>query len=137
MSAGFVCMRVHSPGRVGYVFACMLVTGMHNVFVYRGDVPDVKLISNEHGWIATAQSMKTVTRYAPFPRIQHNHVFTVCVWFVCVCVFVPVYRNAWGQVLNSDGAVVAVVHQWDRSPELTRQYEGQYVNIPEERRRMK
>ena len=35
---------------------------MHNVFAYRGDIPNVQFISNENGWITTVQAMRRLLR---------------------------------------------------------------------------
>ena len=79
--------------------------GMHNFFVYGGAlqaaVSALHLVSNEEGFIATVQSMPSVP------------------------------RDLAGRVLNAQGAVVAAVHQYDRSPVLKRQYEGEYPLPPE------
>jgi hypothetical protein len=55
------------------------------------------LVPNEDGFIATVQSMPSLT------------------------------RDRAGRVLNSEGSVYAVVHQYDRSPALKRQYDAEYV----------
>jgi hypothetical protein len=85
--------------------------GMHNYFVYGGAlaqaVSALHLVSNEEGFVATVQSM---------PSVQ---------------------RDAAGRVLNAAGAVVAAVHQYDRSPALKRQYEGEFPNPPEAERSLK
>lgn len=85
--------------------------GMHNYFVYSGaleaSVSALHLVSNEEGFIATVQSM---------PSVQ---------------------RDPAGRVLNERGAVVAAVHQYDRSPALKRQYEGEYPLPPEHERHQK
>ena len=65
------------------------------------------LVSNEQGPIATVQSM---------PRVE---------------------RDAAGRVVNELGKVVAVVHQYDRSAALKRQYEGEYPLPPESERFLK
>lgn len=74
---------------------------MHNYFVYSGDlaarVSELVLIPNEEGFIATVQSMPSLT------------------------------RDRAGRVLNVAGGVYAVVHQYDRSPALKRQYDAEYV----------
>jgi hypothetical protein len=74
--------------------------GMHNYFVYGGAleaaVSKLHLVSNEEGFIATVQSMPVV------------------------------HRDAAGRVLNAQGAPVAAVHQYDRSPALERQYAGEF-----------
>ena len=84
---------------------------MHNYFVYSGAlgaaVSELTLLSNEEGPIATVQSMPSV------------------------------HRDAAGRVLNARGSVVAVVHQYDRSPALKRQYEGEFPLPPEAERRLK
>lgn len=59
-------------------------------------------IPNEEGFIATVQSMPTLTR-------DHS-----------------------GRVLNALGEVVAAVHQYDRSPALVAQYAGEYPWLREE-----
>ncbi len=60
------------------------------------------LISNEDGYVATVQSMPTLT------------------------------RDRGGRVLNSKGEVAAVVHQYDRSPLLKQQYAEEYVLFPQQ-----
>ncbi len=85
--------------------------GIHNFFVYSGAlqaaVSKLHLVSNEEGFIATVQSMPTVS------------------------------RDAAGRVLNGAGAVVAAVHQYDRSAALKRQYDGEYPMPPEAERNLK
>ena len=85
--------------------------GMHNYFVYSGALAEavsaLHLVSNEEGFIATVQSM---------PSVQ---------------------RDAAGRVLNAQGAVVAAVHQYDRSPVLKQQYQGEFPLPPEAERGMK
>jgi hypothetical protein len=70
-------------------------------------VSALHLLSNEEGPIATVQSM-------PYVR-----------------------RDAAGRVVNEVGAVVAVVHQYDRSQALKRQYDGEYPLPPEHERNLK
>ena len=84
--------------------------GFHNYFVHAEGgkaIPDLHLVSNEEGWIATVQGMRSVT------------------------------RDEWGRVLNQRGEPVAVVHQYDRSPHLTKQFTGEYPLIPQEQRGLK
>ena len=85
--------------------------GLHNYFVYSGElaarVSALHLLSNEEGPIATVQSM-------PFVR-----------------------RDPVGRVVNEQGAVVAVVHQYDRSEALKRQYDGEFPLPPEAERNLK
>ena len=57
----------------------------------------LNFITNEEGWIATVQSMPSLV------------------------------RDSAGRVLNDKGEVVAIVHQYDRSDQLKRQYAQQYV----------
>lgn len=79
--------------------------GMHNYFVYGGNGGKLRLslgdrlhlISNEDGWVATVQSMPTL------------------------------HRDQAGHVLNAKDDIYAVVHQYDRSAALKRQYEQQFV----------
>jgi hypothetical protein len=79
--------------------------GMHNYYVYSGAlekaVSALHLVTNEEGWIATVQSMPTLT------------------------------RDRAGRVLNSLGAPVAVVHQYDRSDALKAQYAREFVWLEE------
>ena len=86
--------------------------GMHNFFVWGGRLEqafreeaaqqgtpaaEIHMISNEEGWIATVQSMKTLQ------------------------------RDKAGRVMNELQKTVAVVHQWDRSNVLKAQYEREYL----------
>ena len=73
----------------------------------RAAVSALHLVSNEEGPIATVQSMPSVT------------------------------RDAAGRVLNRLGQVVAVVHQYDRSPALKAQYAGEFPLPPEAERNLK
>lgn len=74
--------------------------GMHNVWVHDKRLDKVILHSNEQGLISTVQSMKELP------------------------------RDRFGRVLNANKKVVAVVHQYDRSPELMKQYEAQFIYLP-------
>ncbi len=79
--------------------------GMHNYFVYSGElasrVSALVLVPNEDGFVATVQSMPALA------------------------------RDRAGRVLNANGDAYAVVHQYDRSPALKRQYDAEYVWLPE------
>lgn len=79
--------------------------GMHNVFVHTRRLSNPTYIwYNEEGPIATVQSMPTLK------------------------------RDQFGQLLNQNGEVYAVVHQYDRSAALKRQYDKQFVLLsPRER----
>jgi hypothetical protein len=48
-----------------------------------------------------------------------------------------VRRDPVGRVVNEQGAVVAVVHQYDRSEALKRQYDGEFPLPPEAERNLK
>jgi hypothetical protein len=81
--------------------------GVHNFLVYSGvlaarlealaPVAPLALISNEDGFVATVQTMPELV------------------------------RDRAGRVLNAAAVPYAVVHQYDRSPALKRQYAGEYV----------
>ena len=64
-------------------------------------VSALHLVSNEDGFVATVQSMPTLR------------------------------RDRAGRVVGGGGAPYAVVHQYDRSALLKRQYEGEYVWLAE------
>ena len=70
-------------------------------------VSALRLVPNEGGFVATVQSMPTLS------------------------------RDRAGRVLNADGDAYAVVHQYDRSPALKRQYDGEFVWLPEGELRIK
>ena len=65
--------------------------GVHNGLIQTGRLPFAELIPNEHGRVLTLGRVKT-------PRV-----------------------NGDGILLNADGSVPAVIHQWDRHPSLVSQ----------------
>ena len=71
--------------------------GIHNVLVYTGRIPHTLVLSHEAGPVATVGR-------AP----------------------IEVRRDSYGRVLNENGEVAAVVHQYDRSGTLGGQYASQY-----------
>lgn len=72
--------------------------GMHNVFVHDHRLSSKIIIwDNEDGPIATVQSM---------PKLK---------------------RDKYGRLINNKGEVYKVVHQYDRSAALKRQYDKQFV----------
>ena len=75
--------------------------GIHNYLLFNGDlakvVSSLQILSNEEGFVVSVQSL---------PNIR---------------------RNRMGQVVNENGEVAAVVHQYDRNPELVRQFGREYT----------
>ena len=80
--------------------------GIHNVFVWTNRVPGTRIVPLETGPVASVQSM-------PFVR-----------------------RDRFGRVVNDNGDIMAIVHQWDRSEALKQQYASEYFLVhPNERNR--
>ena len=48
-----------------------------------------------------------------------------------------IVRDKAGRVLNDQGVPVAVVHQYDRSPQLKEQYDREYIWLPDNVLRLK
>lgn len=79
--------------------------GMHNFYVFNGQLASalqplgssLRVVDNEHGFIATVQSMGLLR------------------------------RDRAGRLLNEDGRPYALVHQYDRSQALEQQYDRQFV----------
>ena len=83
------------------IFSKMVLKGMHNVFVYNGDLQkkgvDVVLYSLEEGPVATLGYMNVMR------------------------------KNLWGDIINENNEPYALVHQVDRSPSYKKFLEGQYA----------
>ena len=81
--------------------------GIHNYLLFNGDlakaVSSLQILSNEEGFVVSVQSL---------PNIRGNRM---------------------GQVVNENGEVAVVVHQYDRSPELVRQFGREYTWLTDDR----
>jgi len=64
--------------------------GLHNYLVYRGNLPGLRLLTNEDGIVATLGAV---------PRAQ-------------------IRTNAAGEVTTADGRVIPILHQYDRHHDL-------------------
>ena len=76
--------------------------GIHNYIIYNNKISEVTIhhISNEYGFVGTL-----------------GYVLS---W----------KRNQFGLVLNANGSVYAVIHQWNRSGQMKAQFQREYQIIP-------
>jgi len=76
--------------------------GIHNYIIYNNKIPNTTIhqISHEYGFVGTLGYAKRVI------------------------------RNPFGLVLNANGSIYAVIHQWNRSKQMVTQFKREYQLIP-------
>jgi hypothetical protein len=75
--------------------------GIHNYIIHNSKIPNVTIhhVSHESGFVATLHYARSLK------------------------------RNQFGLVVNENGTIYSVVHQWNRSKQLIAQYENEYPII--------